>query len=83
MPTNYMDMTVEDMDCDGGFSWKNFWKCVSLVGAIVAIGAGIVAVTIGTGGTGFGVAMGVMAGGGATFGLGFVLGGNPFKEPNE
>ena len=83
MPTNYMDMTVEEMDYDGGFSSKNFWKCVSLVGAIVAVGAGIVAVTIGTGGAGFGVAMGVMAGGGATFGVGWSLGGNPFKEPNE
>ncbi len=74
MPTNYTDMSVAEMQYEGGFSWKTFGIAVAIVGAValaVALGAGVVGVgmmagafgTVGTGSTLVGVALASSIGG--------------------
>jgi len=74
MPTNYIDMSVAEMQYEGGFSWKTFGIAVAIVGAValaVALGAGVVGVgmmagafgTVGTGSTLVGVALASSIGG--------------------
>ena len=62
MPTSYTDMSVAEMEYDGGFSWKSFGIALAIVGAAAlafAIGGGVVGLgmmagafgTVGTGST--------------------------------
>ncbi|MBO6084439.1 MAG: hypothetical protein J6U12_00945 [Candidatus Methanomethylophilaceae archaeon] len=38
MPTNYTDMSVAEMQYDGGFSWKTFGLVLAVVGAVAFFG---------------------------------------------
>ena len=38
MPTNYTDMSVAEMQYEGGFSWKTFGIVLAVVGAVAFFG---------------------------------------------
>ena len=80
MPTSYTDMSVAEMEYDGGFSWKTFGIAVAIVGAVAvsfALGAGVVGLgmmagafgTVGTGST-LVAAAGISSFGGLVLGAG-------------
>ena len=42
MPTGYVDMSMEDMEYDGGFNWKTFSDILIIAGAAAFVGGAAV-----------------------------------------
>ena len=42
MPSGYVDMSMEDMEYDGGFNWKTFTEALAIAGLAVFIGGAAV-----------------------------------------
>ena len=42
MPSGYVDMSLNDMEYDGGFSWKTFSEVLIIAGAAAFIGGAAV-----------------------------------------
>ena len=75
MPMNYVDMSAEEIEFDGGWSWKKFFVGVAIAGAVLCVGGAAVGLiggamlstTIAAGGgismvAGFGIGLGGVAG---------------------
>ena len=48
MPTGYVDMSMNDMEYDGGFNWKTFSEILVVAGITAVMGGAVVGV-FGTG----------------------------------